>query len=708
MLESTPRMSIAQSRESLLHHIGEDPELTLVRGFGNLGDELIWAGQRELLSDRIYREITIPELAGAFGDTVLLSGGGAWSMAYHEHMPTVLAIAEANFRRVIVLPSTFDVRVDRVRKALANTRATIFAREDESYRRIAGLCDARMAHDCAFFFDYSPYTQSGDPLRAPKTLRAFRSDRESAGRVEITADNNDISVTATSLRDWLETISDHQRIQTDRAHVMIAAAMMNKDVEYSPGGYFKLDALAQTLPTNVNVQRRVIDLRDNTSSQTVEPSEPPVPMESKNADTLPAKALRWAPAIQPVDGQPRVCAVILSHNRPDMVTRSARSAQVSGPGVRTLIYDNNSDDRTRSVLTEFAAKSTGIAVTLADRNIGCAGGRSVAVNKVTQEFVLFLDDDAELLPGSLELLVSELDDHPQCQAVTANVLSPDGTVQHSGGSYYLDSDYARFTADGSGLKFDDLTAPATGRCDWVPGTAVLVRRSSFDAVPIDPEMSAYYEDNDWAIRMQAAFGEPFRRCREAIAIHYFGPRPTTDSPPALADHFSRRLQTLAHFYSVHNRILSSGGVEITDMLAGTGELSNDPATARLLLRIAAVADPEEVAVDWMAGDFAEVLASIRAGVVEREVLRAETVQLRADLAELGTRHSHALADRDTAISQRNLARTQRKRLRARQRAIERSSWWQLRQRLDPVAKSARKAESIAKRSIAKRVSGKAQ
>ena len=124
----------------------------------------------------------------------LLCGGGAFCRTYNEFMPEALAIAELRFERVIVLPSSFEVEEDRVRDALMRTGATVFARERESYRRISGLCDARLAHDCAFYFDYSSYAERP----AAGTLVSLRTDAERLGDGALPEGNDDISSTCTT------------------------------------------------------------------------------------------------------------------------------------------------------------------------------------------------------------------------------------------------------------------------------------------------------------------------------------------------------------------------------------------------------------------------------------------------------------------------------------------------------------------------------
>src|SRR5262245_61986426 len=225
-------------RQELLQAIGGTDDLTFVRIHGNLGDELIYAGTRQLLRGLFYREIGIRSVEGASGHTALIAGGGSWCEAYQE-MPAYLREVEKRFERVIVLPSSFEASVPAVKEALRSTKALVFARERESYRQIQGLCHARLAHDCALYFDYGPYRRPGKGV-----LNAFRTDREGLSLM-LPLDNNDISVTSSSLDDWLWTISRHEVVQTDRAHVTIAAAMLEKRVRYRPSSYHKVPGIVE-------------------------------------------------------------------------------------------------------------------------------------------------------------------------------------------------------------------------------------------------------------------------------------------------------------------------------------------------------------------------------------------------------------------------------------------------------------------------------
>lgn len=230
--------TLESSRTKLLGAIGQPDNLTLVLPHGNIGDELIRAGTEQLLFGVPVRKITIDAVSNSSGKMALLGGSGGWCGPFHG-LSECLPLLEARFDRVIIMPSSFDTAVAPVRRALSNSRAIIFAREWVSYERIRTLCDAEIAHDCAFFFDYAPYQQEGKG-----TLSAFRTDRESVFQA-VSSENRDISVLCNNLDEWLWTIAHHELVRTDRAHVTIAAAMLGKRVEYVASSYHKLPAIVE-------------------------------------------------------------------------------------------------------------------------------------------------------------------------------------------------------------------------------------------------------------------------------------------------------------------------------------------------------------------------------------------------------------------------------------------------------------------------------
>jgi glycosyltransferase involved in cell wall biosynthesis len=602
-----PAAAIDASRTRILEEIGEPPDLTLVRGVGNRGDDLIWAGTRELLADHIYREVDMSGLCAAAGHTVVLSGGGAWCRPFHDLMPRALAIAELRFERVIVLPSSFDPSEDEVRDALSRTRATVFARERHSYRRITSLCDARIAHDCAFFFDFAPWLRDGQG-----TLNAFRTDPEARVGSLVPPRNDDISFTAPSLEHWLETIASHQTVRTDRAHVMIAGALLGKQVEFAPTSYHKLDGIADYALSHYRVTR-------------LAPARPWPQSPAPSRSSAPARRSRA-----------QVTAVVLSRDRPAQALRAIDSLRRNSVSSETLVIDNNSSEEAGAELAGGCATREAVLLRRLDRNLGCAGGRQFALESVGSEYVLFLDDDAELEPGALDLLVGELAAHPECSAVTATVLLPDGTVHHSGGSLRESDGVVGFSLTGLGESPSAL--PATGPAGWMPVTAALIRREVLEEFPIETRMSAY-GDNEWSYRVGRARPGSFRRSLEARAVHHFTPKHWPDVDLLRRAHDLELLHPQARFHERHRVLLEAVFDLVPELTDAAGV--RDQRAARLLMELLLAKGIDWTLMEWMNGNLDGLLGGGRrlsAQAAENRRLEAELAEQRALLAYLHERH----------------------------------------------------------------------
>lgn len=233
--------TLEQSRALLLASLEGSEDVTLCKLHGNMGDYLIDAGAEALLQDIPHRTVWRADLGDYKGDTLIINGSGGWCRYWHQAIAETLALA-GGFQRVVVFPSTFEVEDPVVLKMLP-VPDVVFARERVSYYQtaLAARSDVLLAHDPAFFFDFEPYRRKGKG----GILRAFRTDVERSGG-PIPSGSKDISATRHSLSGWLNTIANADEIHTDRAHVMIAGALLGKKVRYRSCAYFKVDALADT------------------------------------------------------------------------------------------------------------------------------------------------------------------------------------------------------------------------------------------------------------------------------------------------------------------------------------------------------------------------------------------------------------------------------------------------------------------------------
>jgi polysaccharide pyruvyl transferase len=232
--------TLEQSRELLLESL-DSTDITFCRLHGNMGDFLIDAGAERLLEGIVHRTVWRADLPGLSGETLIVGGSGAWCSYWYGAIAQVMQ-ASSGFDRIVVFPSTFDVSDPAVCDLVGRTRATLYAREWVSEAGLRSIgAEVVLAHDTAFFFDYEPFRKRGQGV-----LRAFRTDPERAlGNIPL--DSVDISARCSTLDEWLHRIAEVHEVHTDRAHVMIAAALLGKRVRYRPCGYFKVDALAEWL-----------------------------------------------------------------------------------------------------------------------------------------------------------------------------------------------------------------------------------------------------------------------------------------------------------------------------------------------------------------------------------------------------------------------------------------------------------------------------
>ena len=595
--ETSSRERVEASRRLILETIGDCEDMTFVRNVGNMGDHLIGGGTRALLAGRPYREVSLREVGRVRGRLALLGGGGAWCAPYHELMPEALPVLERTFDRVVVLPSSFDLSVEAVARTLSRSRAVVFARGRESYRQIRTVCDARLAHDASFFFDFSPWRREGHGV-----LNAWRTDRESTGLYPLPAGNVDISVTCESLDEWLWTIARHALVRTDRAHVLIAAALLGKTVEYRASSYHKLPEIAAFALSGFPVRRADSGTREPVPmrSPSVTPAAPLETVRMRLARASAASLARLPAPAAPEE--PRVTIILVSWNRPEQI-RGALCAvreSVRNP-VRILLVDNNSARETRELVKDEARKDPRVALLLHDENMGCAGARALAVGRSTTEYVLFLDDDAEIFPGTLELLVHALDADPAALAVAASVVLPDGTVQISGGDFSERDGVIRFAPLDAGRPFESVARARTAPCKWVGGACALYRRAAFEAFPLDPGMAAYYEDNEWAFRVERSRPGALIRCPRALALHHHVAKDRQGSAPTDLLHVVRLAEPIAHFNRKHGLVMEALFALVPELRRESG---CDAPAARLFLELLDSRGAPWVVSEWLGGGLA--------------------------------------------------------------------------------------------------------
>jgi len=211
---------------------------------------------------------------------------------------------------------------------------------------------------------------------------------------------------------------------------------------------------------------------------------------------------------------PRVSVVLVLHNRAELTLRCLRSlAAQATVSFEVIVVDNASTDRTRDLIERLV----GARVLVNPVNQGFLLAVNLAARVAQGELLLLLNNDAELMPGSLDAAVSVLRAMPDVGAVGGKLVLPDGRLQEAGSIIWRDGScqgYARGEAP---------LAPETmfrRDVDFCSGAFLLTRRDLFVELGGFDErfQPAYYEDADYCVRAWQA-GKRVVYEPRAVALH---------------------------------------------------------------------------------------------------------------------------------------------------------------------------------------------
>ncbi|HEY3284792.1 MAG TPA: glycosyltransferase family 2 protein [Armatimonadota bacterium] len=192
-------------------------------------------------------------------------------------------------------------------------------------------------------------------------------------------------------------------------------------------------------------------------------------------------------------------------------------------------------------------------------NLGWAGGNNQGLKAAMGRYSLLLNPDTEVLPGSLEVLVSFMDAHPEAGAAGAKLLNPDGSLQPSCRSF-PSPEGVLWEATKVSRLFPHSRRFAAYRMTWFGydrvmevdqpmGSALLLRRAAVDAVGLmDEGFPIFFNEVDWCYRAKQA-GWRIYFVPDARIVHYGGQSTSQVRPQAIEE--SHR--SMVRFYEKHYR-----------------------------------------------------------------------------------------------------------------------------------------------------------
>lgn len=228
----------------------------------------------------------------------------------------------------------------------------------------------------------------------------------------------------------------------------------------------------------------------------------------------------------------KLSVVILNYNSNGFLINCLKSLKVLKEEINLDIWviDNASTDESVILAKQSFPKIKqaccyAINYISEKENIGFSKGNNLGLRKVKNEYVLILNPDTEIFPGTLKYMIQFMKDHQNVGAATCRVELPDGTLDwgsHRGFPTPFASFLYYFLKNDSLYHQSSKDMKKTHEVDAISGSFFLTRKSVLDKVGIfDENYFMYAEDLDLCFRIKKA-GFRIMYIPDVKIIHYKG------------------------------------------------------------------------------------------------------------------------------------------------------------------------------------------
>lgn len=235
--------------------------------------------------------------------------------------------------------------------------------------------------------------------------------------------------------------------------------------------------------------------------------------------------LELQPLHFPETPAPRVSIVIPIFNKALYTYNCLLTLQQCDPDLakEIIIVNNASSDETAKLLAQLHG-SVQIINNL--ENLGFVEACRQGAARARGEFILFLNNDTQVMPNWLISMVNALDNDPTVGITGSKLIYPDGRLQEAGGIIFNDAsgwNYGRFF-DPTDAEFDH-----SREVDYCSGASLLIRKTLWERLGgFDTRYApAYYEDTDLCFAARQA-GYKVLYCHDSEVVHHEGITAGTD------------------------------------------------------------------------------------------------------------------------------------------------------------------------------------
>ena len=238
---------------------------------------------------------------------------------------------------------------------------------------------------------------------------------------------------------------------------------------------------------------------------------------------------------QPTDLESKKAAVsivVVNYNAGDLLLACARSSLDQASEL--IIVDNASSDQSLDKL-EPILKNPTLKIIRSEKNVGFAAACNIGFTSATEDYILFLNPDCEMKPGSLNKLVETLQNNSAVGMVGGLLINPNGGEQGGGRravptpwrSFVRAFGLSRWSDRWPKIFFDfnlhkQPLPKSPIEVEAISGALMLVRREAINEVGLwDDNYFLHCEDLDWCMRFRQK-GWKILFVPDAPVVHHQG------------------------------------------------------------------------------------------------------------------------------------------------------------------------------------------
>ncbi|PYE16628.1 GT2 family glycosyltransferase [Paraburkholderia silvatlantica] len=218
------------------------------------------------------------------------------------------------------------------------------------------------------------------------------------------------------------------------------------------------------------------------------------------------------------DPSPDVSILLVFYNSAELsyacLASIAEVLHESSIRAEVIILDNGSTDATSRLLDRIE----GATIIRSRENLHFLKGANRAAKEARGKYLLFLNNDALLLPGSLEAAFSLCESSSDIGAVGGRIILPNGKLQEAGSVVWDNGACTGYGRDG---KPDAPEFMFRRDVDYCSGAFLMTPHAVFEELKAFDERyaPAYYEETDYCLRLWES-GRRVVYDPEVVILHY--------------------------------------------------------------------------------------------------------------------------------------------------------------------------------------------